>query len=308
MPPLNALRSFEAAARHLSFSRAARELGVTPAAVGHQVKGLEDYFSLPLFYRNGRSLLLTPDGQSLLPILSDAFDRIERSSHDIEAGKNTNLLTVTATAAFAAYWLLPRLHRFQQRRPDIQVRLAAASQQVVDFERDEIDVGIRYGSGLWSGLSSVAFLTEAVAPTCSPILLEGDYPLRTPNDLRHQTLIHEDSGLGWKSWLELAGVSGVDYQVGPRFRDANLALQYALDGRGVVLTWLTLAQSQIASGRLVKLFDVTIPTDFKYYIVSSERMAADPHVVAFREWLQEEARMNDQSEWLCQTKRPCAGR
>jgi len=215
-PPLNALRVFEAAARHLSFTRAAQELNVTQAAVSHQVKALEDWLGLKLFRRLNRSLLLTDAGQAYLPTVRDGFQRLIDGTDRLRRLERGGVLTVTAVASFVAKWLMPRLGRFRQRHPDLDVRISTEV-RMVDFSREDIDMGIRYGGGGWPGLRIDHLLSEDVFPVCSPRLLEGMHPLTRPDDLRHHTLLHDDMREDWRMWLMAAGVEGVDPTRGPGF-------------------------------------------------------------------------------------------
>lgn len=282
-PPLNALRVFEAAARHLSFTRAAQELNVTQAAVSHQVKALEDWLGLKLFRRLNRSLLLTDAGQAYLPTVRDGFQRLIDGTDRLRRLERGGVLTVTAVASFVAKWLMPRLGRFRQRHPDLDVRM-------VDFSREDIDMGIRYGGGGWPGLRIDHLLSEDVFPVCSPRLLEGMHPLTRPDDLRHHTLLHDDMREDWRMWLMAAGVEGVDPTRGPGFSQSSMVVQAAIEGMGVALGRSVLVAEDLAAGRLVKPFDVSLPTRYGYYVVCPPTTADRPKITAFREWLLEEAR------------------
>src|SRR3954471_7049645 len=196
LPPLNAIRAFEAAARHLSFTRAAEELNVTQAAISHQLKGLEDVLGLPLFRRMNRSLMLTEAGQSYLPPLRDALDQIADATAKLKASDSGGTLDISTLASFAAKWLVPRLPRFQERHPQIDVRLSTSS-HMVDFTQQEVDVAIRFGRGGWPGVRAERLLTEDVFPVCAPCLLAGGKSLKTPEDLANFPLLHEDFLIGW---------------------------------------------------------------------------------------------------------------
>ncbi len=192
LPPLNALRSYEAAARHLSFTKAAGELGVTPAAVSHQVKMLEDYIGVALFERINRQLVLTSAGEACLPCIQTAFEGLAAAVGTISVAGRSGVLSVSVAPSFAGKWLLPRLERFKIEHPDIDVRVDA-SMKLVDFASGEVDLAIRYGAGRYSGLVAERLISEAVTPVCSPKLLEGRNPLRTPDDIRFHALLHDDS-------------------------------------------------------------------------------------------------------------------
>jgi LysR family glycine cleavage system transcriptional activator len=297
LPPLNSLRAFEAAARHLSFTRAAEELHVTPAAISHQIKALEDHLGVKLFRRLSRAVLLTEAGQACVAGLSDAFDRMAVALERLRAQECSGSLTVSTSPALAAKWLVPRLERFQQLHPEIDVRVSAAM-RLVDFAREDVDVAIRYGPGSYPGLLAELLLTNEVVPVCAPALVEGARPLRTPQDLRHHALLHDDTSTSdgaypnWPMWLRAAGLEDIDPSRGPRFDYPGLVLDAAAAGRGVALALSTVAAADLAAGRLVTPFAVAAPTPFAYYVVCPEATAERPKVAAFRRWLRAEADRN----------------
>jgi LysR family transcriptional regulator, glycine cleavage system transcriptional activator len=297
LPPLNALRAFEAAARHLSLTRAAAELHVTPAAVSHQVKGLEAYLGVKLFRRANRSLLLTDAGQACLPGLHDGFDRLAEAIEAVRAWDESGPFTVTVPPSFGAKWLVTRLDRFSQKHPGYDVRLDA-SMRLVDLMREGVDIAVRYGAGRYEGMRVDRLMDEVAIPVCSPRLLEGDNSLREPADLCRNTLLHhtapyqDDSYPDWRMWLQAAGVGACDLGRGPTFSVASMAVQAAIDGQGVALVGDVLVADDIAAGRLVRPFELSFPVHFAYYIVSPLVTAERPRVVAFREWLLEEAQMS----------------
>jgi LysR family glycine cleavage system transcriptional activator len=293
LPPLNALRAFEAAARHLSFTRAADELHVTQTAISHQIKGLEERLGVRLFRRLPRGLLLTEEAQRYLPPVRDAFDQIAAATEQLAAGGSGGRLTVSVLPSFAAKWLVPRLGRFRAAHPDVDLRISASS-QLVDFARDDVDVGIRMGRGAYPGLRVDRLFGESMVPVCSPELLRGPHPLRRPEDLRHHVLLHDDDHAGWQLWLELAGVEGVDARRGPIFTDSGMVVEAAAEGQGVALARSVLAAGDLAAGRLVRPFEVSVPHDLAYYLVSPEATAEQTRIRAFRAWLLAEAR--DQAE------------
>ncbi|HET8727749.1 MAG TPA: transcriptional regulator GcvA [Alphaproteobacteria bacterium] len=292
LPSLKALRTFEAAGRHLSFTRAAAELHVTQAAVSHQIKALEEELGLQLFRRGHRGLLLTDVGQTYLPEVRAAFEKLAQATDRLRTHDATGALTVSVLPSFAARWLVPRLRRFRRRHPDIDVRLSA-NDHVVDFERDDVEVAIRYGTGKYQGLAADRFLTEEFFPVCSPALLEetpdGPPPLRRPEDLRWHTLLHDDMRTDWAMWLLAAGVEGIDPRRGPAFTDSAMLLQAAVDGQGVALGRSALAADDLIAGRLVRPFEISLPAEYAYHIVYPERSAQRPKIVAFRDWLLDEA-------------------
>ena len=290
LPPLNALRAFEAAARHMSFTRAADELAVTPAAVSQQVRLLEDFLGQPLFRRRNRSLLLTDAAQSCLPYIREGFERFAEGIDRLRSAETGGVLAVSVAPSFASKWLVPRVDGFRQLHPEIDVWVSAAM-ELVDFARDSVDVAIRYGTGRYPGLRVERLLAECVFPVCSPLLSAGAHPLTTPDDLRHHTLLHDDSSLddascpNWAMWLKAAGVGGMDGTRGLHFNQSSLAIEAAVSGRGVVLAKSALAADDLAAGRLVKPFEMSVPVDFAYYLVAPESKASLPKVAAFRDWI-----------------------
>ncbi|MBX6321814.1 MAG: transcriptional regulator GcvA [Rhodospirillaceae bacterium] len=294
LPPLNALRTFEAAARHLSFTKAAGELHVTPAAVGQQVRLLEDFVGVPLFHRTSRTLALTDAGAACLPEIREAFERLAAAVARINSADQAGPLNISVAPSLAAKWLLPRLERFEAAHPEIDVRVEAAM-QVVDLHRSNVDLAIRYGPGRYPGLVVERLMGEAVVPVCSPVLLQGEHPLRTPDDIRFHTLLHDDSPdddqtcPNWAMWLRAAGVEGVDASRGPRFNQSSLVLEAAVLGRGVALAKARIAAADLAAGRVVKPFEITQPVEFSYYMVCIEAKARMRKIEVFREWLRAEA-------------------
>ncbi len=299
LPPLNALRAFEAAARHLSFTKAAEELHVTPAAISHQVKALEDTVGAPLFRRLTRALLLTDAGQAALPGLSEGFDRLAEAAAHLSARDSEGLLTISVAPTFGAKWLVPRLERFRAAHPEIDVRIDA-NDRVIDMAREGVDIGLRFGSGRYPGYRvDPLFAAERVRsfPVCSPKLLEGPPGLGTPDDLRHHTLLHLDwsqageAAPDWRMWLLAAGVRDLDPTRGPRFSQTIMALQAAIAGQGVALAEEIIVADDLANGRLVRPFALSLsdPLHFAYYVASPQATAERPKVAAFRDWVLAEA-------------------
>jgi len=291
LPPLNALRAFEAAGRHLSITRAAGELCVTAAAVSHQVKTLEDYLEVRLFRRSGNSLFLTDAGQAFLPGLRAGFAELERAMDALREHDRRGAFVLSVAPVFATKWLIPRLDGFHAAHPDIDVRISATI-ELADFERDGIDAAIRVGRGRYPGLASHRLFGESVVPMCSPALLKGgEHPLVSPEDLRHHVLLHfdwpaqEQVTPDWGTWLRSTEVKGVDATRGPRFTQPDYGMQAAIEGAGVVLGWRSLAQADLDSGRLTIPFDVPLQMDVAFYLVYPEAAAERPKLVRFREWL-----------------------
>lgn len=290
LPPLNALRAFEAAARHLSFTKAAAELHVTPAAIGQQVKLLEDHLGVVLFRRLHRALMLTEAGQTCLPGVRDGFDRLTEAMSRLSHLEDAGVLTVSVAPSFASKWLVPRLDTFQAAHPEIDVHIAA-SMQVVDFSSGEVDLAIRYGGGRYEGLSVERVMTETVLPVCSPQLLKGKHALTNPESLHHHTLLHDmspdndPSCPDWRMWLRASGVTDVDWNRGLRFNQSSLVIEAAVSGRGVALAKSALAEADLKAGRLVRPFARNLPIEFAYYLVCPPHKAELRKVRVFRDWL-----------------------
>lgn len=294
LPPLNALRAFETAARHLSFTKAADELNVTPAAVSHQVKALEDLLGVTLFHRLTRALRLTDAGQSALPTLTEGFDMLVEGADRMRAYCESGLLTVSVSPSFGAMWLVSKLDRFRSRHPDIEIRIDGTD-RLVDVARGDVDVAVRYGPGGYKGVQVDYLFSQLNTPVCSPALLSGEPPLQRPDDLRRHTLLHidwKDAEASWRMWLLAAGLHDIDPTRGPHFTQENMAVQAALDRQGVALVGDMLVADHLAAGRLVCPFHpaLSTPLKFSYYLLSARESATQPKVAAFREWLIEEAR------------------
>lgn len=289
LPPLNALRAFEAAARHLSFTKAAAELNVTPAAVSHQVRALEDMLGVPLFRRLTRALRLTDAGQAALPSLSRGFDHLARGVDEIHSRHDGGLLTLSVSPSFGAMWLVPRLDRFRALHPDIEIRIDGTD-RVVDLNRDDVDVALRYGPGGYTGVRVDRLFGQVNTPVCAPALLEGPVPLRRPEDLHRHTLLHidwKDAEASWRMWLLAAGVTDINATAGPRFSSESMAVGAAIEGQGVALVGDKLVADELASGRLARPFDrrLSTPLSFAYYLLSAPDGREAPKVRYFRDWL-----------------------
>lgn len=295
LPPLNALRAFEAVARHLSMKQAAAELHVTPAAVSHQIRGLEQYLGVPLFRRLNRALLLTDAGQLCLPGVRDGFERLARAMDSLRASERRSVLVASVAPSFATRWLMPRLGRLAAAHPTLELRITA-DMALADFRRDDVDVAVRFGGGIYPGLRSDKLFDDTVVPMCSPRLLAGKTLLRTPDDLTRVTLLHDESlsrfagAPDWASWLKAAKIEEPNPNRGLRFSHTDHALQAAIDGMGVVLGRRVLAADDLAAGRLAVPFELDLPLAFAYHLVSPEAFADRPKIVAFRDWLLGEIR------------------
>lgn len=295
---LNALRAFEASARHQSFSAAAKELNVTPAAVGQLVRTLEEWLGSPLFHRSASGatrLMPTETAERALPDIRAGLDRLTLGLERLREGAASGVLTVAVSPAFAAKWLLPRIERFQAAWPDTDVRLDT-NLRPVDFVAQGIDIGVRYGKGSWPGLTAVKLLEEKIFPVCSPTLLAGKRRLRSARDLAGHMLIHDlsmdgDSGFPtWKVWLGAAGADDAAAARAMKINNSAAVLQAAIDGQGVALARSVMAQDDLKAGRLVRLFpEVDIASPLAYYVVYREECGTLPRLAAFRDWLVAEA-------------------
>jgi LysR family glycine cleavage system transcriptional activator len=288
LPALNALKAFEAAARHESFTRAAEELCVTQGAVSHQVKALEAELGLKLFNRERQRLVITEAGRAYLSVVRDAFDRIAGGTERLLQRQNTGALTVSTSPNFAAKWLVHRLGRFAEAHPNIDLRVSASLHHV-DFAREDVDLAIRHGDGQAPGLHVTRLCAEELFPVCSPKLLESGHTLRKPADLRRHTLLHVNDRRDWSKWLEAAGAGHVDVARGPILNQASMAIDAAIDGQGVALARSALVAWDTIAGRLVRPFAMALPAPFAYWIVCPKATATLPKIAAFTDWLLAEA-------------------
>ncbi|CAA2109270.1 transcriptional regulator GcvA [Variovorax paradoxus] len=296
LPHLSALRAFEAAARRLSFRDAAEELGITASAISHQIRTLEAYLDVRLFDRLTRAVALTEAGSALYPKLDVGFRLVESAVREVRSLRTASALVVTAGPAIAAKWLVPKLYRFQEQYPGIELRVLTSSRPV-DLDREDVDVAFRHGRGDYPGLESVRLFGEAYTPMCAPRLTEdARHPLRVPADLRHQRLLHDDAAAlpgkgaaGWAQWLRSAKVRQVDAQAGAHFGQTDHAIQAAIDGGGVLLGRVSIAAFDLSAGRLVRPFELTLPSPFGYYFVTRQGRQRESAVAAFLSWIQAEA-------------------
>lgn len=294
LPPLNALKAFEAAARHLSFTKAADELFVTQAAVSHQIKALEEFLSMKLFLRRNRSLLLTEEGQAYFLELKDIFKNLQEATERLLAKGSKGAITVAMPPSFASQWLVPRISRFSLEHPDIDVRIKAVDYDE-GFLADDVDVAIYYGKGRWSGVKADKLHTEYLTPLCAPSLFSGPRPLSRLSDLRHHILLHDMSREAWKNWLKAVGVKGVNVNQGPVFSHSMLVLQAAALGQGIALGNTILAKPELDAGRLIMPFEEKVASRDAFYMVCDESQADLGKIAAFREWIlgQVEEEQND---------------
>jgi LysR family glycine cleavage system transcriptional activator len=305
LPPLNALRAFEAAARHLSFKNAAKELHVTPGAVSHQVKLLEESLGMPLFRRLTRALELTPEGQALLPKVQEGLRSLAEAVERVRSRGEARTLTVMAPPNFAARWLVPRLASFTDRHPGLDLHVASRPSMIDG--RPDTDTSpspessevaplamVRFGDGRYPGARVDEVFSAVYVPVCSPKLLRGPRPLRKPADLRNHTLLHDETVIeegarpSWAAWLESVGVTDIEATHGTHFSDASLSVEAAREGMGVALAMKPLVRNDIEAGRLVMPFNISAPATYSYYLVTPEG-SRNGVVGAFRDWLLQES-------------------
>jgi LysR family glycine cleavage system transcriptional activator len=284
LPPLNALRAFEAAARHLSVKNAAEELCVTPGAVSQMLKVLELHLGVTLFRRVNRGILLTDAGQAYLPPVRNAFRQIAEATTRVTGSADSGALTASATPFFASAWLVPRLKAFQDAHPDIDIRVTT-SNALVDFARDGVDVAIRHGMGRYPGLSSDRVVAVAVVPVAAPALVARLGAPTAPGALTRWPHVHDAERKGWHRWFQSQGIDEIGPPRGSSFDDAGLLLQAVLVGQGAGLLPSALVAREIAQGRLVQLADAVRLDDFAYYLVCPEGSRERPKVAAFRTWI-----------------------
>src|SRR5215469_13420892 len=289
LPPLKALRSFEAAARYESLTRAAEELHVTQGAVSQQVKTLETQLGLKLFIRERQRLKITPAGRDYLVVIREALDHIGAGTEWLLQRQGENVLTVSTSLDFAAKWLVHRLARFTAAHPGIDLRVSA-TMHTVDFAHEDIDVSVRHSDGNWPGLEATRLCAEQIFAICSPKLLAGRNRLRRPTDvLKWPVLRLEDQSKAWERWFALAGVVAPEQLPGPVLNRSSMLIDAAIDGQGIALARTTLAAWDLISGRIVKPFDLSWRPADTYWIVCPKVAASIPKIAAVRQWLLAEA-------------------
>jgi len=287
LPPLNALKAFEAAARHESFTRAAEELCVTQGAVSHQVKALEAELAIKLFNRERQRLIITEAGRDYLAVVRDALDRIAVGTERLLQRQSAGVLTISTSPDFAAKWLVHRLGHFAEAHAGIDLRVSATTHHV-DFAREDVDMAVRHGDGNWPGLDAVQLSSEQLFAICSPKLLSGRR-LGKPLDILKFPLIHLDSRADWTKWLRMAGMSDDNARHGPVLNRASMVIDAAINGQGVALARTTLAAWDLLNGRLVRPFSEALRLSKTYWIVCPKATSNVPKIVTFRDWLLAEA-------------------
>jgi LysR family transcriptional regulator, glycine cleavage system transcriptional activator len=285
LPPMQALRAFEAAARMRSLTRAAESLHLTHGAISHQIKSMEQDFGVRLVERAGRGIRLTDEGERFATRVRSVLSDLGDAVRELTERASPRQLRVSVIPSFAARWLLPRIGTFFAKHPDIDLDVIA-NNALADFKRDDVDVAIRHGSGDWPGVVSEHVLDDAAFPVCSPHLNNGRLPAR-PADLSRYTLLRSE-GESWKSWFEAAGLDWPEPTRGPAFSDSSHTMQAAIDGQGVALARSSLLGNDVRNGVLVRLFDIVVPLPKKYFLVYPPRLADSPKLAPFRQWLFDE--------------------
>jgi LysR family glycine cleavage system transcriptional activator len=295
LPSLAALRAFDAAARNGSFTRAATELGVTQSAISRQIARLEIDLGIRLFWRRNRTVGLTTEGLAYFNTVRRAFDQIHDATVQFKSVADDRILRIKVPPTFAIRWLVPRLVRFHARHPQIDVQITT-SHQPPNWERENVDVAIIWGTGARPGWHADRLIGEVLLPACSPKLVRGLRPIRIPGDLTHHTLLHSvQRPDDWRLWLEPAGATGLDWHGGMRFENSALMYQAAIDQLGVAIAQLAFIEDDLATSRLVAPFDLTVSTERGYYLVFPGERASLPTIAACRAWLLEEVRQDRSS-------------
>lgn len=307
LPPLNALRTFEAVARLKSFTKAADELSVTRAAVSHQIKNLEDFVGFPLIERLTRSISLTPAGEASLPKLREGFNSLSDAVRIMQSHTANEKLNVWMAPSFASKWLIPKLHSFSTEYPEIDMQISAVS-GLVDtaeqysysmeelFRAEDADIVIRFGSGDYPGCTVHKLFPVRAVPLCSPALLENpNKPLNKPEDLAHHTLLHDNTAYEgrpqWRKWLKQGNIKGIKHQRGLSFNHISLAIDSAIDGQGVLLGIEAMARIDIEAGRLCIPFERSLALEMCFYVIYPEDVSANQHAVdSFVSWIMEQAK------------------
>src|SRR5256885_4322505 len=301
LPPLNALKAFEAAARHESFTRAAEELCVTQGAVSHQVKALELELGIKLFNRERQRLVITGAGRDYLAVVRDALDRIAAGTERLMQRQSSGVLTVSTSPDFAAKWLVHRLGRFSDAHPEMDLRISATMHHV-DFAREDVDLAVRHGDGNWPGHDVMRLSPEQLFAVCSPKLVVGRNRLAKPADVLKFPLLHLDDRKAWSKWFEAAGIAHAELSQGPVMNRASMLLDAAVDGQGIALGRTTLAAWDLINGRLVRPFGDALRLSRTYWIVCPKATSLPPKITILRDWLVSEAAGDNRSLQALGTK------
>ncbi len=297
LPPIAALRALEATSRHLSFTRAAEELFISQSAVSHQIRHIEEIWGFKLFERRSRRLIITKEGQLIVPIVREFLDNIHRTLNEITNTESRSSIRVSLVQSLAVKWLVPRLGKFNELYPDISVWISTTD-ELVNFSTDEVDIAIRLGDGHWSDLHVDPMLQEYVFPVCSPNFLRRFTPPEHPADLIRYPLLYRhsfDICPRWRDWFRDAGITIKSLPRGSRFADTAMCVQAAIDNQGVALARSAHVEKDLESGRLVKLFDVYSESTVSYYLVCPQKVVSQPRIAVFRKWLLQEAAASQKS-------------
>lgn len=300
-PPLNALHAFEAAARHSSYSVAADELHVTHSAISQQIRTLESSLGVALFARQGRGMLLTKEGALLFKRIQPALQQISRAVSEVGVIKRAPSITVTTLQSFANRWLLPRMGKFQKLQPHVAVHIQA-SPDLKNLQRGDADIAIRYGGGAWKGCDAEKVLEEWVFPVCSPAFNKGRLP-KSIGSLKRYRILRDDCPIEWNTWAKQAGVDTAEFMHEASYSDSNLMLGAAVAGQGIAIGRSALVSADLAAGRLVRVFDLVAPAAYSYYLVTASDRKKTPQLLAFEQWLQQEAATFTRKERIALNKK-----
>ena len=294
LPPIAAMRALEASSRHLSFTKAADELFISQSAISHQIRHIEDLWGFKLFERQGKRLTITKEGQLIVPVIRDFLENMHRTLNEITNTEISSSIRVSLLQSFAVKWLVPRLGRFNELNPEINVWISTTD-DLINFATDEVDMGIRLGYGQWPDLHVEPFLHEYVFPVCSPRFLKRLPPPETPVDLLQYPLLYRhsfDICPRWRDWFQDAGIVVKTLPRGSRFPDTSMAIQAAIDNQGIALARSAHVEKDLAAGRLIKLFNVDSQSPVEYFLVCPHKAVSQPRIAAFRHWLLEEAALS----------------
>lgn len=288
LPPLISLRVFEAVARHLSFTSAADELHVTQAAVSHQVKKLEEWLGVALFLRLNRSIKLTKEGEAYAKPLTDAFDALAAATDAVLNDTGPQSITISTFDSIAANWLAPRIRKFQENSPEVDIKIVTKN-SFSDFSSSDVDVEIRYGDGNWPNSHVVKLADEEIFPVCSPKLLGRKRKLKDVDEVSNYNLIHDEILMEWSDWLDAAGGGANNATKGLRYNHSHIVIQSAIAGEGMALGRSLLVADELKTGRLIAPFDFKISSKFSYYFVCPKELSDQTQVSTFQDWLLNEA-------------------
>ncbi len=288
MPPLNSLKCFESAARNGSFNKAAKELSVTPSAISHQIKGLESFLGLELFRRTKRKVILTEAGETYLKPIKSIFEQLDNATSELKSKQKTGSLRLAVAPAFLTRWLMPRMERFQERYPDIQIEISSSG-GLVDFSANDIDMAVYFGNGEWEGVEAHYLRPARLAPVCNPRLIKADQPINTPEDMRFYPLLHVTKRKDeWHDWLQQHDLDPTRFRRGLMFSSGSLTAGAAAQGLGIALSDSELVMPEIEAGTLKILFDQHLITNKSFYLVYEKRRSVTSAMMAFKEWIIEE--------------------